>query len=344
MMRISQRTEKDYLAIYGGSKFDLLKIILAFMIIVLHCNILPPPFKAILRVAVPLFFMMTSYFFFNRVKNLDKASTEKSLVKYISRNAMLYLFWFLILFPIAYSSHISWHSGYLFDNYLHFWKSFLFTGLFPASWFIPAAVIGMIIVYELSKFMSNVFLLLVGFLCYFLCLADSSYYYLFEDNVLIKNILNVCHFFFGSCYLSFIQSIVWIVLGKILAESPMSCRLNHRIYFGLSVIMLTAESLLVKKLYLFHDDACYLSLLPICLFLFVIIGESSISVKYNEMVRRISIILYCVHLSIINVLRDFSLLNNYQILFVTILLSLFISMLILWLERYPAFKWLKYAH
>ena len=44
-MRIFQKCETDYLAINGGSKFDLLKIILAYMIVVLHCNILPPPLR-----------------------------------------------------------------------------------------------------------------------------------------------------------------------------------------------------------------------------------------------------------------------------------------------------------
>lgn len=49
---------------YGGEKFDLLKFILAIMIVMLHTNVLPKGIQPILHLAVPLFFLMTSYFSF----------------------------------------------------------------------------------------------------------------------------------------------------------------------------------------------------------------------------------------------------------------------------------------
>lgn len=53
---------KKVILIENGEKYDLLKFVLAIFIVILHCKILPSELVPILRIAVPTFFIMSSFF------------------------------------------------------------------------------------------------------------------------------------------------------------------------------------------------------------------------------------------------------------------------------------------
>ncbi len=55
-----------------NSVYDLLKIVLSIMIVLIHTKILPNILYPWLRIAVPLFFVMSSYFLFSKLNMLIK--------------------------------------------------------------------------------------------------------------------------------------------------------------------------------------------------------------------------------------------------------------------------------
>ena len=73
---------------------DLMKLILCIFVVTLHVNPFEggynPP-KPIDRIAVPIFFLISSYFFFSElIKKQNNREKNKQLCKYIIRNMKLY--------------------------------------------------------------------------------------------------------------------------------------------------------------------------------------------------------------------------------------------------------------
>lgn len=58
-LKAMQSTD-NYIIIVGGQKFDVLKIALSIMVVIIHTKPLPDCFMPLLRIAVPLFFIMSS--------------------------------------------------------------------------------------------------------------------------------------------------------------------------------------------------------------------------------------------------------------------------------------------
>ena len=80
----------------NGNNFktiDVLKFFLAITIVQIHSEFALVWMKPYLRLAVPLYFMISSFFFFRK-----KPDTEQ-LWAYVKRLSKLYLFWFIVWSP-----------------------------------------------------------------------------------------------------------------------------------------------------------------------------------------------------------------------------------------------------
>ena len=190
---------------------DLLKIILSVLIVQIHSDFYLPWMKPYVRLAVPLFFIISAYFFFR------KNPSSKNLLSYIKRLSILYAFWFMVFGTyFLYMNREEFGSGVL-NGAIFFLKSLLFGSTFAASWYITASVIGTIVVFYLSKFVSNFFLLFISVLAYTITTLSTSYYKVFSDNI---GIIDDWYYSITNTHLSvsFPVSILWIVIGKLLAN------------------------------------------------------------------------------------------------------------------------------
>lgn len=61
------------------SRFDTLKVVMALFIVVLHTKLWPSVFIPLVRIAVPVFFIMSGYFFFE--KYMQQTPCAKWLVR-----------------------------------------------------------------------------------------------------------------------------------------------------------------------------------------------------------------------------------------------------------------------
>lgn len=75
---------------------DAAKFVMAVMVVGIHTlgryGIYP-----LFRIAVPLFFMISSYLFFS---NTEKRGNLRYLKNFCIRNLKLYIFWFVVLMPV----------------------------------------------------------------------------------------------------------------------------------------------------------------------------------------------------------------------------------------------------
>lgn len=52
-----------------NSNYDILKVALAIMIVMIHSEFLPNVLYPWFRISVPLFFIISAYFFFSKIRN-----------------------------------------------------------------------------------------------------------------------------------------------------------------------------------------------------------------------------------------------------------------------------------
>ena len=134
-----------------NSSFDVLKFFLSLIVVTIHVNLTSQILLPWSRIAVPLFFVISSYFLFSKINLTEKYDEQKLILKkYIFRNLKLYAFWFIALLPIT-LYYRKWFDAEIFVGFFKFVKAVLFQSTFRASWYIMATIIGTIIVFYLSK-------------------------------------------------------------------------------------------------------------------------------------------------------------------------------------------------
>ena len=295
----------------GGVRFDILKFVLAMLIVVLHSGIAPRWTHPVLRLAVPLFFMMTSYFFHLKLKGaVDNNSRKECLRKYVTRNAHLYLFWSIALLPCVVLLHSSWFNDGFVNALINIVKSFF-----------------------------------IAFLIYLVALLDSNYGGLLSEQARNQlNILGIRH------ALNLPAAMIWMVIGKVFAEKPFILS-NKPLYSMLVVsgLLYFVEFFIIEHFgWSIHTD-CFLMSIPLCILIFIAIGQSAdFNCKYALWLRKSSVIVYCTHFTIIRLLRLVSLhvlwLPGLAIYGITLIICLFVAGLIIYLSENTHLKILRKAY
>ena len=272
---------------------DLAKFIGALLIVAMHCHpFISYPgldywFTALCRVAVPFFFITSSYLFF---------SSGKSIWDFVKRLLILYLCWFIIELPLTvYRFFIDTEESFFYNCFL-FFRGLFVNSTFQASWFITALWQGTLIVWWLSRKIGRKGLVIVGVLCFVVACAWSMY----------RNLLTGLpgwHAFkiFGILLApsnSFIVAVQYIVAGKLIAEGAE--RKVNRKTLGLvctgAVMVWLGEIFLCRNICYMSD--AYLSLILICPLLFVALlrTEMNLSPDVSKFLRNSSILIYLLHL------------------------------------------------
>lgn len=335
--------------------FDLAKFIMAIMVVIIHAEL--KIFAPWVRIAVPLFFIMTGYFLFSKLKNIqEKKERKDAVIKFAIRNIKLYTFYSILLLPIVITGKITYFYDAFSSGILNgIWSiiSFVFfRGIFFASWYIIATVYSVLIIFAISEKYGNKLLYIIAILFFTIACMESAYKWTFSDISLITNFYNGMYKIFSiNTYNSLFIGVFWLTMGKFFAEHSIKIKKNILIISTiLSVILLYCEFLFVKALSGRAWCDIYFSLIPISFFLFCILKEiNTVKITTSFSLRKSSVIIYALHSTIISSLRTIweRLLgnpNNYILFFITLILCLIASFVILKLENKKYFKWLKYAH
>ena len=257
---------------------DIMKLVLSLMVVAIHIS----PFGSLhgyivplCRIAVPLFFITSGYFLFGKTQNKSSGEQIEIIQKFVSRNLKLYGQWFLILLPINYREY-----GYLGMGALKLIQAFFFGGLFPASWYIMALIIGALIVFCLTDIfhVNMVWVLAVGAVLYFLCCLNSNYGGLFWG---ITPFRQINEYYPARIVNSFPVSIIWISIGKMFAiydKFTIKIKYVKTLCFTF-FLLLFSEWAIVNKLHITRADDCYFMLIQLCITIFYLVINMNIKCK-----------------------------------------------------------------
>lgn len=272
---------------------DLLKFIGSILIFALHLNLfsgspINTGIQLLARWCVPFFFITSAFFLFGKAEN-GKIPPSR-LTAYVKRVLLLYLSWFVINIPAVIYTRIISAGAFSLRTYLYFIKNILLSSAYKGSWYLLSSAFSAVLIYLLSKKLSNRMILLCTLPLYLICAASSVYGKLLPGTVF--SVLRFLYFplnIFGGCF--------YFAIGKYLADNRrlISCIKKHAavLLTIFSFAAFCAEVVFAKAMgWSYSTDA------SLCValvgFSFVILGlKTSIKIKNSLALRKMSTIIYC---------------------------------------------------
>ena len=185
-----------------ADNIDILKAICAFLIVCIHApfpGVIGEYFKALTRIAVPVFFMITGYFYFDVEDKNDEIRQIKKIFKLVLEANVLYLLW--DSFYAVLSRNMSFFADtFTIENFLKF-IVFNESPMKWHLWYLGAILYVLIIVYVFDKLKIGKCLsfatplLLIGDLIlgkYSVLLFGREFPYIFVRNFLFVGIPYFC--------------------------------------------------------------------------------------------------------------------------------------------------------
>lgn len=311
----------------NDAKYDLIKYFLSLLVLAIHTSLYPMVLYPWLRIAVPLFFIMSSYFVFSKLYEAPREKQKVILKKFVIRNLQLYWCWFVILLPITlYIQRKLYFSNGFLKNTLAFLKSVFFGSTFAASWFIPATIIGVLLIYLLSKLLKKDYLVFLISLFAFCIVSLASSYKTAIANTFILAAINKYTEIFGGLVCSYPAAIFWVFIGKLFAEQKIMLKSVPLLVTltAFSCIALFLEWKFVFYLDGSYNNDSYFMLAPLCILLFIWIQKIKPRYWNNSVYfKRMSTVIYVLHVSLLAFVSKFiSLVFNAKIPLLSFILTL----------------------
>lgn len=290
------------------AKYDIVKFVLSLFVVAIHAVVYPYAVYPWVRMAVPLFFMISAYFIFGKLQHATMEQQRAILKKYVVRNALLYACWFVILSPMTYLLRRQVYFGHGIGGGIRALLMNVFFGnTFLASWFIPAAVLGVLIVYALSKWLRKDAILLVLSLLVFAVVTLRSAYSAAISDTWLGVALRAYERALGSPVFSFPAAIVWVFLGKCFAERKVRV---PALWVLISLLVVFCAGLYVEWRWVLGWNGAYghdsfFMLLPVCVILFALIERCQpIYWQPSLHLKRASTVIYVAHASVLPVFNE----------------------------------------
>ena len=272
---------------------DVFRIVAAVMIIAIHTYPLASYgenadyyFTHVLcRIAVPFFFTASGFFLFRMGTYDGKIRTQ-----FLKKMAGLYLFAIILYLPV------NIYTGFFKTKNLfpEMMKDLIFDGTFYHLWYLPAAILGACIAWQCIKRVGTVGAIYVAAILYLIGLFGDSYYGIAEKlpilNALYSNLFTI----FDYTRNGILFAPIFFVLGSALRQKkPQIPRKYAIMAFGISLVFLLGEGLLLRRYDLQRHDSMYLMLIPCVYFLFCIL--KTIRGKRLKICAEISLLVYIFH-------------------------------------------------
>lgn len=263
----------------SNSKFydglDVLKFILCIMIVAVHAEFLWE-YEIIKTIVthfnrVSIFFAISTFLFFSIAKN----DIKKRLFHFLKRIIILYIVWEIIYFPYT------WNQFYSFASAKEIIFAILFTGTYGISWFLKALMWGTIILTIIPRKYTLIATILFSLISIFpiyenLPIQVSNWYYFFIPHL-------------------------WsMAVGKLIAENKKHFIFNQdKFIYILGFLCIYLMSFIpIPKMTLFCRLFYPFLLIPLFMHLHFI------NVEASKTLRKMSVIIYLVHMLLIYVLKE----------------------------------------
>lgn len=274
---------------------DLMKFIACLFVVAIHSDPLTdvsPLLNRLVsagigRLAVPLFFLTSSFFLFKGEKI--------NLRKYLTRIGILYMAWFIISLPITLFNRFYVLPEPFGIKLFQFIKSFFFTSTFSGSWFLASCAFCTIVFYFLDKHgkAQSKYVVIICALIYFLCVLTSAWGKLFLSSyVELKNFYDNLVFWFAKPYTSIIVGMPYFALGYYLARNEDSVARPKIVYTLLFLFALVLEAYLTSVKGFSQSTDCYFMLLPCAYCVFISCLKSNCHIRNALSLRKTSTIVF----------------------------------------------------
>lgn len=345
------------------NSIDILKFIASFFVVMIHISMFRDvnPYlelfitNGVARLAVPIFFLASAFFFYKKNLNLTCEEQKKSLLKYTKRMAILYASWFVISLPMTIYQRFIYNGKPLLENMLQFVKSFFLTSTFSGSWFLVSCIFSVWFLYfvfnKSFKDATRVNKLIIGICCftYLLCVITSVYGKVFTI-LGLENLYKKIIYLTAKPYNSIIVGLPYFVLGRYFAKKDIHLTKFRKLLGILCFVLLFIEIFLTYKFELKIASDCYFMLLPCASFIFVFVKDINIELKFNPVIlRKTSTIIFFSHFIFIFTIEIFERLLNVTVnpllrFPIVCCLSLILAFVLIKLTKFEKFNFIKHLY
>ncbi|MGO4544712.1 acyltransferase family protein [Paenibacillus sp. 2TAB23] len=242
------------------------------------------------RIAVPVFFMSSGYFFFRKLTG-DPVVDQRALQKYVKKIAYLYGVSILLYVPL------NVYTGYFSEDFTvySFMKDLVFDGTFYHLWYLPALIIGLCLTYVLYQKLTIKWLVGSAILLFMIGLLGDSYYAITENATSLKLMYDGLFQVFDYTRNGLFYAPIFLVLGAWAAKHPKPERkpMNFAALFLLFLGLLFAEAILLHEAKFPRHDSMYIFAIPATYYLFY--WAQTLSWSFNKEYREWRVWIYILH-------------------------------------------------
>ncbi len=255
----------------GYAGLDWFRIAAALLVISIHTSPLASwsdtadfvLTRVVARVAVPFFLMVTGFFVLPKLVG-GAPGRRAALLSFLRKTGILYLVSVLLFVPLnLYQGEYTGARGVVL-----FVRDFLFNGTAYHLWYLPAVLLGVLVLYGLLTKLGWKPVLLICAALYLIGLGGDSYYGFVENVPVVGQAYAALFRVFPYTRNGLFLAPMFLALGGALREREVRSR---AVCFGglaVSFALMTAEALTLRHLGVQRHDSMYVFLLPVMLFLF----------------------------------------------------------------------------
>jgi len=252
------------------------------------------------RIAVPFFLMVTGFFLLPRYLS-DEKNDPTSLLNSIKKTGLIYVGATILYFPI------SIYAGYYSEGnvVITFIRNVLFDGTFYHLWYLPASIIGMLLLYVLGRKFTMEQILGITAILYLLGLFGDSYYGITSGIPFLNTIYNGLFHVFSYTRNGLLYAPIFLAMGGMIAKRKWHLSVRFSLIgFIVSMALMLVEGLFLNNLNFQRHSSMYVMLIPCMFFLFNLLLRCR--VKASPSLRGISMWIFVLHPLFIIVIRGFA--------------------------------------
>lgn len=287
---------------FGG--LDAFKLIAALLVICIHTSPLTTLSvnadffltRIVARIAVP-FFLMVSGFFVLPPYLFERSRDSHPLIRFLEKAALLYALAIVIYLPVNfYAGQFKGLDAAVLICMI------LFDGTFYHLWYLPAVILGIMIVFLLSRKLPFQLVMSVSLLLYGIGLMGDSYFGAISGVPVLSTAYDAMFHIFSYTRNGLFYAPVFLTMGAWLGHSPRICSVKMSAAgFALFMALMTVEGFFLHHLVWQRHDSMYLALLPCMYFLYQLV--MAWDQKSQLSFRMISTWIYLIHPLFIVVVR-----------------------------------------
>lgn len=316
---------------YNYGMLSVFKLVAAILVVMIHSmvfsslneNLWIRTSLGICRVAVPFFFIISGYFFYNLKSKEDRKNKIKKYTIFYFKAVLIEI---ILLIP---------YIMFLVKNMpmLILIRNLLLVGITGSLWYVSSMVIGFLFISPFLKNNRYKILILISIMFFAFGLAGDSYYGLFSNTALNTAILTY-KAIFVMMQVGFTASVPFLTVGILINKFNLIEKIKKvEIWVAIGTILLIIEAFILYKTKIAIDYNLYISLLILApaLFIWALKSKRKVDNKTSNICRQLSILVYILHQPIMLVLGSFLPLmsNSLFKVSITLILAVLISFLLL---------------